>query len=337
MTDGKRETTAAIVVTYNRKALLARCLTLLLQQTHPLDAIHIVDNCSTDGTYDDLLSRDLIGPASAADGVPGESIKAIPLQASPGQDVEIHYVRMPENTGGAGGFHEGMRRGLEAGYDWLWLMDDDLSPSPEALETLIKKKDILMAAQGPSFLLNSLVLSQDHRDGQTLAFPLQELSTRGYPKTGVYHWRLSDVQNKIERGLYRWACPFNGTFVPTSALPEIGLPNADFFLKGDEKDFLWRAARKLDLYTVIDSKVYHPKPPAGVFDWKQYYNIRNMFVVNRHFNFTAIRNLRLIALSLMMGVRHGRGGMRLVLRAIKDGLSGRLGKRDDVHTWLNTS
>jgi len=336
VTDCREETTAAIVVTYNRKALLAQCLDMLLQQSYPLDAIYIVDNCSTDGTYDDLLGKDLIGPASDS-ATPSESVKAVPLGAHPNLHTEVHYVRMPENTGGAGGFHEGMRRGVEAGFDWLWLMDDDLAPSPEALEALIEKKKILMAAQGPSFLLNSLVLSQDHRDGETLAFPLQELSARGYPRAGVYHWRLSDVQDKVEGGLYRWACPFNGTFVPTSALAEIGLPNKDFYIRGDEKDFLWRAAKKLDLYTVVDSHVYHPRVQTHSFDWKQYYDIRNMIVVNRHFNFTALRNLKLIVFGLAAGLCHGRRGVALVLRAIRDGRAGRLGKREAIHTWPSTS
>ena len=55
-----------------------------------------------------------------------------------------------------------------------------------------------------------------------------------------------------------------------------------------------------------------------------------MFVVNRHFNFTALRNLRLTVLSLIGGLRHGPGGLALVLRAIGDGLAGRLGRREDL-------
>ena len=62
----------------------------------------------------------------------------------------------------------------------------------------------------------------------------------------------------MKDGLYRWICPFNGTFVPARVVNEIGLPNAEFFIWGDEKDFLWRAARRFDLYTAVDSKVYHP-------------------------------------------------------------------------------
>jgi GT2 family glycosyltransferase len=376
------EKIAAVVVTYNRKDLLGQCLDSLLRQSHPLDALYVIDNHSTDGTYDFLLGRNLIAPIEGRDGEPVETIKALPKDGTgklvcpwpfgspdPGEaapskgshtrntacgdpyefggatlSLAVHYVRMPENTGGAGGFHEGMKRAAEAGrdpkrdpsrlgtrFDWLWLMDDDLLTAPDALEVLVRKKNALQSRREEPFLLNSLVLARDRPDGDTLAFPLQELTARGYPRMRTYHWRLSEVRDQITDGLYRWACPFNGTFVPVSALAEVGLPDRDFYIRGDEKDFLWRAAKRLALYTVIDSKVFHPASGAGAFDWKEYYSIRNTIVVNRHFNFTAIRNLKLILLSLARGLRHGPSGLLLVLGAIRDGLAGRLGRRDDLH------
>ena len=333
--DKTQDRIAAVVVTYNRKALLIEGLESLLNQSHPLDAIYIIDNCSSDGTYEFLRDRELVGPTGGQDRGSWETVRAVPLPAVPPRQTQIHFVRLPENTGGAGGFHEGMKRAAEAGFDWLWLMDDDLVTASDALEALVRKKEALSASQNPPFLLNCVVLSKDRMDGDKLAFPLQELSRSGYPRMGVYHWRLSEVRDKIKAGLYCWACPFNGTFVSARAIAQVGLPNKDFYIKGDEKDFLWRAARRLALYTVVDSKVFHPEPRTDVFDWKQYYGIRNMFIVNKYFNFTILRDLRLIVLSLLKGLRHGRKPTLLVLRAIRDGMAGRLGRRDDVRTWLN--
>ena len=330
VTETHQERIAAIVVTHNRKTPLGACLASLLEQTFPLDAIYIIDNCSTDGTYESLLAADRITAVAASTETTTESTRTVPLATHPQGHVEIRYVRLPENTGGAGGFHEGLKRAVEAGFDWLWLMDDDLVPAPEALAALIVKKEALAAASDRPFLLNSLVLSQDHRDDDTLAFPLQELSEKGHPKLRVYYWHVSDVRDRSREGLYRWACPFNGTFISASAVARIGLPNKDFYIRGDEKGFLWRAARAVDIYTVLDSKVYHPRPPRLVFDWKQYYNIRNMVIVNRYFNFTWLRNLKLTILSLIRGLCHGPRGLALVGRALADGFRGRLGRRDDL-------
>ena len=330
MTETNREKTAAVVVTYNRKDLLGTCLESLLRQSRLLDAIYIIDNCSTDGTYDYLLDKDWIAPVASGENEPGESIKAVASTAHRGADIEIRYVRMPENTGGAGGFHEGVQRGCTDGFDWLWLMDDDLLASEKTLETLVRKREALVAARGPTFLLNSLVLSKEHADGDTLAFPLQELAPNGYPKLCVYYHHLSEVADKVQDGLYQWACPFNGTLIPTVAIAQIGLPNKDLFIWGDERDFLWRAAKVLDFYTVVDSQAFHPEFRGIAFNWKLYYHIRNGFVVNEHLNFTTLRNLKLTLASVVLGLRHGRKGLALVFRAIKDGLTRNLGKRSDL-------
>ncbi len=310
--------------------MLVECLESLLRQSRPLEAILVIDNHSTDGTYELLRDRGLVGPIESREGDSWETVKDV----TPG-GPRVHFVRLAENTGGAGGFHEGLKRAAQAGFDWIWLMDDDLLTASDALEALIRQKEALSLRHGGSLLLNSVVLSKDKRDGDTLAFPLQELSKSGYPRLKIYHWRLSEVRGEVENGLYRWACPFNGTFVSSQAIAAVGLPNRDFYIKGDEKDFLWRAARKLALYTVVDSRVFHPESRADVFDWKQYYGIRNMFVINKYFNLTILRDARLIIRSLALGLRHGRKGTLLVWRAIRDGLAGRLGRRDDVRTWLN--
>jgi GT2 family glycosyltransferase len=244
--------------------------------------------------------------------------------------VDVHYVRLAENTGGAGGFHEGMKRALDAGFDWLWLMDDDAMLAPDALAALVKSKRSLEALGDDPFLLNSLVLANDPADDDRLAVPLQEFAANGDPKRGVYHWRLSEVRHMVNDGLYRWACPFNGTFVSARLASRIGLPNREFFIWGDERDFFWRTARRFKIGTVVDSRIYHPTSRETVFDWKQYYDIRNQIVLNRRFRYTHLRNGRLILLSLVRGARHGRWGLTLALRAIRDGLAGRLGKRDDL-------
>jgi Predicted glycosyltransferases len=116
------ETVAAVVVTFNRKQLLTECLDVLLAQTRPVDKIIVIDNASTDGTPESLEERGYLSN---------------PL---------LDYVRLSENTGGAGGFYEGVKRGYEAGYDWLWLMDDDAEPLVSALEKM-----------SPGFVMNGIL------------------------------------------------------------------------------------------------------------------------------------------------------------------------------------
>ena len=68
---------AAVVVTYNRRQLLNENLTCLLAQSRPVDII-VIDNASTDGTFESL----------------GELIDS----------GRINYYNTGSNLGGAGGF-----------------------------------------------------------------------------------------------------------------------------------------------------------------------------------------------------------------------------------------
>ena len=104
---------AAVVVTFNRKALLVECLEALARQTHPLERVLVVDNASTDGTREAVEEAGLAGP--------------LPLE----------YLRLSRNGGGAEGFHYGVREAARGDADWLWLMDDDCEPDDDALERLL--------------------------------------------------------------------------------------------------------------------------------------------------------------------------------------------------------
>lgn len=104
----------AVVPTFNRKNLLTQALRGLLSQTRPLDEIAVVDNASTDGTE-----------ASISEQFGGK----------------ITYIRLPENSGSAGGFREGMKLAHQRGHDWIWCMDNDAVPLKDALEKLLEAED----------------------------------------------------------------------------------------------------------------------------------------------------------------------------------------------------
>ena len=85
---------AAVVVTYNRKELLARCIACLRGQQGAGCDILVVDNASTDGTAE--LLKTLAGP-------------------------DLQSLNPGRNLGGAGGFALGVEAAVEAGYETVWL------------------------------------------------------------------------------------------------------------------------------------------------------------------------------------------------------------------------
>lgn len=103
--------TIAVVVTYNRKELLYECIEALLEQIYSCDIL-IVDNNSTDGTYEYIKNLILSNPS-------------------------IKYIRLEENIGGAGGFNYGIKQAVSFGYEYIWIMDDDCIPKRNALQALL--------------------------------------------------------------------------------------------------------------------------------------------------------------------------------------------------------
>jgi rhamnopyranosyl-N-acetylglucosaminyl-diphospho-decaprenol beta-1,3/1,4-galactofuranosyltransferase len=103
----------AVVVTYNRRALLAECLAALERQTRPPDRLLVVDNASTDGTPEMIRDR------------------------HPAAEV----MTLAANRGGAGGFAAGLAAAHAGGAEWAWIMDDDTIPSPTALQRLLEAPD----------------------------------------------------------------------------------------------------------------------------------------------------------------------------------------------------
>jgi rhamnopyranosyl-N-acetylglucosaminyl-diphospho-decaprenol beta-1,3/1,4-galactofuranosyltransferase len=205
----------AVVVTYNRLGLL-RALIRRLREVQELTEVLVVDNASTDGTGDWLAEQD--------PGVVGRTL--------------------PDNVGGAGGFHDGLRWALERGADLVWLMDDDGMPEPDCLKTLLEVRDLDF--WGP------LVVDQD--DPQRLVFPI-----RLPGRTRVVH-RLVDVERAAVDGrIDGIVIPFNGVLVTRELVQRIGLPRAEYFIWGDDHEYRLRAeAAGARIATVVDAQVRHP-------------------------------------------------------------------------------
>jgi rhamnopyranosyl-N-acetylglucosaminyl-diphospho-decaprenol beta-1,3/1,4-galactofuranosyltransferase len=242
----------AVVVTFNRRQLLERCLLALTHQTRPPESILVIDNASSDGTGD-WLSGFL-----------------------PGLSVPSSAFRLPENSGGAGGFCEGIRRACHAKAEWIWLMDDDAEPLPQALERLLAQP-----------------LSPENIYGSTPVFK------------GRTAWRINlldehrstdDILALPARAKVE-SHPFLGFLIHRKLVELIGLPDASFFIAADDIEYCLRARRAgASIVLVSASRIQHPKAAyrtinlfgqsviiLSLVPWKRYYDTRNRILIARRY------------------------------------------------------
>ena len=133
------EKVIAVVVTYNRQALLSECITALRKQSRPLDAILIVNNGSTDDTEQWLKEQS-----------------------------DIIFINQ-NNLGSSGGFNTGINWAYKNNYSWIWCMDDDGYPKEDALENLLDADD------GSLRLMNCAVI--DKADKKSFVWKTQQYKT----------------------------------------------------------------------------------------------------------------------------------------------------------------
>ena len=209
--DGRR--IVAVVVTYNRLALLQR-LVERLGTIGELDEVLVVDNASTDGTGEWLA----------------------------GQPVESRTLAT--NSGGAGGFHDGLAWAIERQADLVWLMDDDGLPDADCLARLLEHDGLDF--WGP------VVVDED--DADRLVFPIRlPGGTRTVRQMGEVRGAATD---ELIRDI---VIPFNGVLVTRKLVQEIGEPRKEFFIWGDDVEYLWRAKQAgARTATVVDAAVHHP-------------------------------------------------------------------------------
>ena len=300
-----RESVAAVVVTYNRSRLLLECLAALLRQTQPLDKIVLINNASSDDTSEVLESKGYL------------------------THPKILYLRLSSNTGGAGGFYQGMKTAYESGFDWIWVMDDDAEPNDDALERI-----------EPSFSIRniggvaSLTIGVDD---------LPQLEHRGWLELRSSGNRLHrPIDAKALTGNMRISfASFVGLAVHRSAIERVGLPKPELFIRGDDLEYCVRLATLGPLILVPDSKIRHKDGVNSSYEsrrrfgyestrvpldklWINYFSLRNALWIRRQHAGSAIaarfaaRQYLRIVLGILMFDSHRLLRLRFFWNAITD-------------------
>lgn len=276
----------AIVVTHNRKAMLHECLAAVAGQERAPDRVLVVDNASNDGT------------------------RAMVEREHP--DVDL--LALPTNEGGAGGFHEGMKRARSSGAEWMWLMDDDTIPEPRALAELLEARARLDSR--PAILVSKVVWE----DGRMHPMNVPGLERR----------RMEHLIDAAERGLVpvRFAT-FVSLLVAADVLDRHGLPLKHFFIWSDDIEYTGRVLLREPGYLVPESVALHrtasPHTAVSAPPERFYYHVRNTLYIIRAPG-RSVRDKLVFAWVLVSSIPvYVRGNLSgpaaaAILRGLRDGL-----------------
>ena len=287
--NGPSESIAVVIVTHNRADLLERMLEGLAAQTHRPDAVIVIDNVSSDHTREVLDAR---------------------------TDLPLHVTTTASNLGGAGGFHIGMRAAYDAGWDRIWLMDDDVVPDPGCLAALMATDEACLMAVRDDFRGNLVEKSAVRFDlANPLAIRPKRASVDSTYATRADLPALVEIENVA----------FEGFMVRRDVVTKVGFPDPDFFIFYDDTDFAIRARKAgFHIWAVRDARLVRQldfNQQHDMAGWKGFYMFRNLFVVHFRYGENALVRLKpfLIALAvvLLSPVRGGRGEAGNVIRAIR--------------------
>lgn len=303
----------AVVVTYNRRAWLIECLQTLLAQSRTLDGIVVVNNASTDDTQ-----------------------TAVDALAAQHPTMRWHIVHSPNNTGGAGGFAYGMQLAHEAGYDWIWVMDDDVLARENALADLLQFTDRADVLHGRRSNPNGSPFYWQSTFIPWIGF------SRPYPD--------SVFQNGGDIWYTNVAC-FEGALIHRRVFDRIAYADTRYFLAWDDTEFGYRASEFFkvaycDAYTLIRQRG-HDNIDVGVrslyraSDMYRYFHIRNRFLLIQtllkreprtwvrallrvsYHSFTGVLVVKEMVRAAMFKEKNL--GVPALWRGLKDGLRGRFG------------
>lgn len=290
-----------MTVSRNGRGVLSKHLALLVAQTRALNEIIVVDNASTDGT------RELL-----RDNYPSVTV-----------------IGLPQNEGVSGGYAAGLAHAVERGHDWIWMLDQDSSPSLDAIE-------VLLSTAGK--------FSESERLGLIAPLPFNELSGTPY---SFFLWRDGQVEavRRDEEVTLADMVISSGSLIRAEAVVTAGLPRRDLFMDFVDYEHCLRLRRHGFLIgvagrCVMAHRIGHPRTVKLLgksiersthASWRDYYKVRNRAFVVWHL----LPSLRAKLFVMRQFVRQLVGALawdpdklsrvRFMWRGLRDGIRGRLG------------
>lgn len=232
------------VLNYNRADDTIECVNSLFKTNYPSMEILLVDNCSTDGSYEKIR-------------------EAFP---------EIKVIRNEKNLGYTGGVNVSIMQAQLRAPDYIMVLNNDTLVDPQFIDYLVdamEKHKTAAAACGTIYY---------HPDVKKIWYA----GGRLIPWRGlaVHDHKGEYLEPSSLEGVHKVSF-ITGCLIlfRASHLPAIGLEDERFFIYLDDIELSARILRKgFDLLYTAKAIIYHKVAGEGESPFKLYYSVRNRFL-----------------------------------------------------------
>jgi len=332
-----------VVLNFNRGADTAECLESLLRSDYPRFQVLVVDNCSSDGSMQQLREwaegrREYQPPGDHP--LRRLSFPPVPKPVShallsapeveenaPPRPERVIFIQSDRNRGFAGGNNLGIRFALRQNdFEYLWILNNDTVVAPDAPGKLVETMRRYRTEGQKIGILGSKLLYYDAPE------IIQALGGRYRKWLGVGR-HVGDGER--DRGQYDRLdsrpdyAVGAAMLVSREFLGEVGLLSEDYFLYFEELDWALRARQQgWEVGVCGESKVYHKegRTIGSHADLRRrsyqsdYYMLKNRLVFTRKFYPRCLPAIwASYAVSLARGLLFGRRErVKVVLRILKE-------------------
>ena len=245
---------------------------------------------------------------------------------------DIELVRNATNLGFAGGANVGLRHAFAAGANYVWLLNNDALPAPDAL-----KKLVAMAEAEPALgLLSPLLHDHGNRQRPNACFGLFDRRSLGTTQTDstdqARHWLAEQPDDVLAFG--------TALLIRRRLFEAIGGFDASLFAYAEDVDYCLRCtAAGFRIGFCFDAIVWHSfrdpvGDPAACPPHIHYYMSRNYPLLWRKVHGSPLlfarAGLWLLRRRLLLieGMRANPPGVEALLAGLWDGLRGKGGAYD---------
>lgn len=291
------------LTTFNRLSYLKKALNAYSALSRVPDELIVVNNGSTDGTKEFLDSW---------------------VQVEEGYKKTV--IHSAENTGGSGGFFQGLQYSATQELDWVLVSDDDAYPDRYMLQNMENFISNDPTAANLSAVCAAVLYREDDKTSPHIVRHKKNFFSISTERVGAEEYKSEFFPIDT--------ITFVGALINVEAIKKVGLPERYFFIYHDDSEYAMQLSRYGSFVCVPNATIIHDCSHSVDIrgTWKAYYELRNRIIMyKKHYPprywiwLVFSQYIKRISIVAILIKQYNKEERTLYRKAICDGINNRQG------------